>query len=533
LRVSRRRSGISGVFVALIIFALLFTVGANYFLFVNRANLAMNQSNAARQDALLQGRQENLALNVGLSASNTLVVSAINVGGVPTTISSIYLANITGKVILPPPASTNFSAPGSWPLTLNVGAATNRISGCVPLKTGCNIEVKGYTYVSGIVLVKVLTGRGNIFSARFPPASNSGVGGNTLVVSMVAGPSKGFTQIFTCSACITLNVTAFNFASSPVTLASLNPSVPTNSTTGTAKVSGGSCTSPVPNTITAYSGSGTAPSIRWTCTFNSNTGNVGGFASFSGYVQGTLNAALISSAVAVSNGIQIGGNSNVPTQGAFSVNFFYFRSSSCRQSIVVKWAPPCSTTPSSWPPASTNSLPGAATISVGNNAYVAFYVQITNNFPATLDILRYTFLQLDASHPPPTIGNESDFWIAGDVNTYNSKGYWFPTYGNPPGLTAYTGNEVTCASNPLNCIVIAPGQSVTLTLAACGFASTNWDWGGWQDAKNFDNSNGCTSSAPAFSPSGSANILTLVISFLWQNTIYTQDIQYQGLAVTP
>ncbi|MDA4126285.1 MAG: hypothetical protein OK452_03645 [Thaumarchaeota archaeon] len=531
---SRKRSGISGVFVALIIFSLLFTVGANYFLFVNRANLAMNQSNAARQDALLQGRQENLAINVGLSASNTLVVSAINVGGVSTTISSIYLANITGKVIVPPPASTNFSAPGSWPLTLNVGAATNSMSGCVALKTGCNIEVKGYTYVSGTLLVKVLTGRGNIFSARFPPASNSGVGGNTLVVSMIAGPSKGYTQIFTCNLCITLNVTAFNFASSPVMLASLNPTVPANSTTGTAKVSGGTCGLPSPSsTIPAYSGSGTAPSIRFTCTFNSNTGNVGGFASFSGFVQGKLSGALISSSEAVSNDIQIGGNSNVPTQGAFSVNFFYFRSSSCHQSIVVKWAPPCSTTPSPWPPASINSLPGAATISVGNNAYVAFYVQITNNFPATLDILKYTFLQLDASHPPPTVGNESDFWIAGDVNTYNSKGYSFPTYGNPPALVAYTGNEVSCVSVPANCIDIAQGQSVTLTLAACGFGSTNWDWGGWQDARNFDSSNGCTSSAPSFSPSGSANILTLVISFLWQNTVYTQDIQYQGLAVTP
>ena len=550
MRVSRKRRGISGIFVALILFALLFTVGANYFAFVNTANISTYQANAARQDALLQGRQEKLAIGVSLSGASTLVVSASNLGGVTTSIASIYLTDTTGKTINPPgvmgQASTNFSA-AQWPLTLNVGAQSSAVSGCVAGKTGCNIALTAYSYVSGNLFVKVVTGRGNTFSAQYPPMVATSIGSNALVVTMNAYPTPPLTQVFTCTGCITLLVTVYNFASTPVSSVALSPNPPNSQLTGTATVSGGNCGPATPSsTIPGYSGSGAAPSITFTCTWNAQTGAVGGFASFSGYAQGTLSGVLISSALAVSNIIQIGGSSNVTTQGAFSVNFFFLKSSSCQNAPAgvigsYSYASHCNTSPTPMPPASLGNLPGAATISAGSNYYVAFYVQITNNYPATLEILPYTFLQLDASHPPPVVGNETDFWLAGDVPTYNSTLHYYPNYcfaagcaaNKLPTLTAYAGNEVTCASTPTNCIEVGYGKSVTLTLAACGYGATNWDWGGTQYAKNFDKSTGCTSSAPAFSSLGSATILTLVISFLFNNQIYTQAIQFQGLAVIP
>jgi len=209
------------------------------------------------------------------------------------------------------------------------------------------------------------------------------------------------------------------------------------------------------------------------------------------------------------------------------------------------YSSPCTTVPATMPPSNVGNLPEAATVSAGSNYYVAFYLQITNNYPAPLAILQYTFIQLDASHPPPNVGNETDFWLAGAASTYNAQGYYYPNY-NPgagnnyiPTLTAYAGNQVTCAETgpswtpSPNCIDIAYGQTVTITLAACGYGSTNWDWGGTHYARIFDSTNGCTSSAPAFSSLGSANVLTLVICFLYQGQMYTQTIQYQGLAVIP
>jgi hypothetical protein len=542
MRTSRKSKGLAGVFVALILFGLVFTVAASYFLFTNQTAFGTDQAYAARQDALQLGRLESLILSPVLSG-NTLTLSVNNAGGIPASIASIYLSDTSGDMISPPglmgQSVTNFTA-AQWPLTLNPGASTLAMTGCVSGKTGCSIKANlgAYSYSSGTtVYINVVTVRGNVFSTRYPQLSG-GVSSNPLVVTLFASPS----QVFSCMNCITVTVTAYNFASNPIVGVTLEPTPPgtptaswTNGASGTS-VYGGSCQPAAPSsTIPAYSGSGNPPSITFTCKFSTKTGTVGGFASFSVFAQGTLSGKSVTSAIAVSNNVQIGGTSSVSTQGAFSVNFFFFKSSSCQQASG-NWVQPCSI------PAFTkvNNLPQSATISAGSSHYVAFYVNVTNNYPATLEILQYTFLQLDASHPPPVVGNESDFWLSGSPSTYNAKSYYYPNYGaSPPSLAPYTGNEITCAEpNPPytpspNCIDIAQGQTMTLTLAACGYGASNWDWGGIQYAKNFDSSVGCTSSAPAFSPSGAANILTLTICFMYQGQIYTQAIQFQGLAVIP
>jgi hypothetical protein len=529
------------------LFAMLFTVGTNYFLFVNKADLGRNQANAARQDALLLDRQEKLAIGVSLSGANTLVVSASNIGGVSASIASIYLTDVTGKTINPPgvmgQAQTNLTAPpAQWPVTLNVGAKTSAISGCVSSKTGCNIAISpsSYSYVSGNIVVNVVTGRGNVFSAGYPSSLNGGTGSNTLVVTMNVYPTPPQTLVLDCFGCITDNVTVYNYGTSAVSGVALSPSPPSAQVTPTATVSGGTCGAPTPGpNIIAYPGFGKAPSIGFLCTYDAQTGAVGGFASFSGFAQGTLpSGALVSSALAVSNIIQIGGSSNVLTQGAFSVNFFFFGTSSCV--FAGDWVAPCVKYPLGFPPSSVGGLPDGAITSVSTNHYVAYYVQITNNLNAPLEILKYTFLQLDASHPPPKVGNETDFSLAGDAATYNAQKHYYPNYNtNPPSFAPYAGDENTCAEvgpsftpSP-NCIDINYGKTVTLTFAACGYGSSNWDCGGSQYAHHFDSSVGCSSSVPDFSPNGSADVLTVVLSFMYLGQIYTQAIQFQGLAVVP
>jgi hypothetical protein len=73
---------------------------------------------------------------------------------------------------------------------------------------------------------------------------------------------------------------------------------------------------------------------------------------------------------------------------------------------------------------------------------------------------------------------------------------------------------------------------VVITLAACGPAASNWDWGGTQYGDQFDNSNGCTSSTPSIGSSGDATVGTTVVSFEYKGQVVTQDIQFQGIALT-
>jgi hypothetical protein len=269
--------------------------------------------------------------------------------------------------------------------------------------------------------------------------------------------------------------------------------------------------------------------------------------SFSGVAEGTLNGLIVSSAEAVSNNLQIGANANAITQGAFSINFFFFKSSSCYQTSGGNWAVPCKIRPSTFPPASPNSLPDAANFSVGHNYYVAFYVNVTNNYPAPLELLQYTFLQFDSSYfnpsQPNVVGSETDFWLAGSSSSYNTFSRYYPSYTSLPTPTLATNTGNLDPKNPSNCIEtssnnwapspncidISTGHTVTLTFAACGFGSSSWDWGMNQYATNFDpSSSGCDSSAPNWSTGGVASVLTVVISYVYQGQIYTQAIQFQG-----
>jgi hypothetical protein len=533
---------------------MLFAVGDSYFLYTSRENVLYDQASASRLDALQQQHSENLAVNVGLKGSN-LVVSLSNNGGVSTTISSIYLVNqANGEVISPPgmigQSGTNVSA-ANWPLSLVAGASTASISGCIVGKTGCGIEIMGYTYSSGTVYVSVVTARGNVFTGQYPPkVATIGISSSALVVSMVATPTPPLTQVFSCAGlspgCVTLTVTIYNFAVNQVTGVVLSPAVPASTVTGTVTMN------PAPmnpcnlvgssSTIPAYSGTGSPPFIQYVCTYDASTGAVGGYASFSGVAQGTLSGVLVSSAEAISNSLQIGANSNAITQGAFSINAFFFKASSCYQTSGGNWNSPCTTSPTTVPPKNPDGLTNAGTFSVGYNYYVAWYVNVTNNFPSPLEILQYSFLQFDSSYynsaNPNIVGNEPDFWLAGTASAYNGAGVYYPNYKmSPPSLTGYTGNLNTCPETGpnwtpnSNCLDISTGHTVTLDFATCGFGSGNWEWGASHYGTNFDNSAGCDSSTPGWDPNGVASALTVVISYVYQGQIYTQAIQFQGQAL--
>lgn len=546
------RRAVAGVVAALFIFLMLFTAGVGLLLFQNQTNLAKYQADSqaigARGLASLEGLSMIATLN---STNNHLVVAMNNTGGTPETVVAAFVKDATGAITSPIMA---FGAPGdtSAPsaVTLNIAAVGTA-------------QLLKYTYSlppGTPVFVNVMTSRGNIFSTRYPlsvpgnsttslmtttvsTTSTLGAVGNPLVVVMQASPPQAFT-----GQTLTLNITFYNFSPTPLTSPQLNPPTPQVFTTGTAKLTLNACTGPSPSgTISGYSGSGTPPHIYFLCTYAVSQGPLGGVASFQGAGTAVLNGTTVYSAWATSNIVQIGGLTNVLVYGAFTVNFFVFKFTSCANSpktqfasndsfyYPVSYGSPCNSNPGTIPPpGGLSSLPTPAAVKSQNYFYVAFYLQVTNNFNTTLTIEPYTMMQIDQSD-----GGESDWWLAGDAN-HLTNGTYYPNYS--PGASGTHLPQLVPYPNPCNsaCFALGPGQSQVLTLAACGYGSRGWDWGGVGQGAHFDSyyydyGGGCVSSWPNIGTTGqgSATVTTLVIAFLYNGKIYTQDIQFMGVAFVP
>jgi len=558
--IRRRRKAVASVIATVIMLGLVFAGGVGFLVYVNQNTLTATQANAGRQAALQQASLEKLNLGVKLSTvvadpwgqTGDLVLTVNNTGGAAATLVDVYVTNVANGQLVSSsqvsPPSKYLSVKGTFPpnkgdlnitlpLSVTMGASTRTMSGCIAAKTGCDIAISktSYLYTSGTtVLVSVLTSSGNVFSVQYPMtiSATSGTASSSLVVGLVASPP----QTLTCNGCVTVTVTAYNYATLPITGVALNPLPPTAGVTGTASVTGGSCGAGSPSTtIPAYSGSGSAPSITFTCTYNASTGAVGGFASFTGAATGTLNGVSISSALAVSNTIQIGGTVSVLNQGPFTANSFFFKDSYCLQSKGRFFTSPCVQTPATL---TIPNLPNANPQNGSADYYVAYYVQVTNNFNTTLAILQYSYFQTD-----PTLGGESNFYIVGPAPSYSSANCasqtscYFPDYTKPtPVLQAYGGDAITCAETPplynppssANCIDIAPGQTVTLTFAACRIGSSDWDWGDSQYGRAFDNPVGCSPQAPPNYQTPESTYLSIILSFMYKGQVFDQQIPFQG-----
>jgi hypothetical protein len=524
----RSRPAISGLIAGLFVFGMIFTVGTGFFIFVNNVNTAYVKSLSDRSVAMQDQLSETLQVSGGAGVGNHLTITATNNGA--------KNANVTDVLVVDPAKILHTYGIGFASNTAPILPVPVSLAGSSPaLDTGLVI-------VSGTYTIKVITQRGNAFVNTYPPSSPpTSPGGNALLVQMIATPPQALG-----GATITDTVTVSNYASSAVTSVTLNPTPPLASLTGTATLTGGSCTPASFASIAAYPGSGNPSSVTFTCTYTAHTGSSGGLASFSGYAQGTLAGVSIASPSAISNTVQIGSTFNVLNQGPFSINSFFFKYTSCTNAPAgavpvpgLSYAAPCTTSPALIPPATPDNLPAGSLISGGGNYYTAFYVSLTNNFNTTLAIMEYSYVFLD-----PTNGGESSYFLVGPATSPQVP--YYPNYASSaaqkfiPQLTAYTGDQIKCAETapnflpppPTTCINIAPGQTETLTFAACGFGASNWSWGGTQYATKFDSNVGCTTVTPYFiTPEGT--YLSIIISFVYNGVNYTQAIPFQGQIVLP
>jgi hypothetical protein len=451
-------------------------------------------------------------------------------------------------------------------LAVAPGIPTNRMTGC-GAGPGCDIAINsvaigGYTGV-GPIVASVLTSSGNIFSALYPPnptsytttttttqtsASTTVIPGgapssNILVVQMTATPPL----VFSCQACVTDNVTIYNYGNLSVTGVGLTPAIPSVSSTGTATLPNGFCTPPGSTTIPAYSGVGIAPHISFICIYDAVPGSVGGYATFSGQATGMYGVALITSAISISNAIQVGGSANVLSQGPFTANFFFFKYSACTN--LPTPGSPCATVVP-MPPGTPSSLPSATLLAGASIYYVAFYVTLTNSLlNTTISILPYSYMLDDT-----TTGSESAFFLAGS-SSVGAPSYtpYYPNYNpggnNVPTLTAYSPSVAQCNSNPAKCIQVEPGRSVVLTFASCGIIpvpQTNWNWAGIQYGNGYQSLTCLPDNPPCFDVSAGmvtspqcpptsvpiSTYISIVVSFLYKGQVLTQQIPFVGMIVT-
>jgi len=555
-------------------FAVLFTVGISYFLFINQGAYLSLQAGQQRIQAANQASGEQLSIQVGVTSeadpwgqTGDLSLRIGNTGGVPVTIIDVFVTSPTLDKLVSNSQVVNGShylsikgTPSQMgdlnvtlPIVILPGISTGVMSGC-GAKPGCDIAISkaAYNYVSGAaVVVSVLTNSGNVFSAEYPvrpsvvtttststtttvstsklPGGNPG--GSVLVAEMVATPP----QTYTCSHCVNDTVTVYNYGLAPVFHVALDPSIPLIETTGSVAVNSiGNCVlKGGNNTLPGFSGHGTIPSIVFRCTYAANPIGYGGFASFAGTATGTYLGLPIISGQAISNTIQIGGPINVLNQGPYSVNFFYFKYSACTNAPSGwVYAPHCTTAPS---PLQFSKLPTASNINANQSYYVAFYVQIINSYNTSIPILPYTYMLTD-----PTVGGETPLYLAGNGTTpyvpnYNPGGNGIPVLNPYPSSCLPTDTA--------NCITVPAGGKVTLTFAACDIGSTWWAWGGYAWGTSYDPGNNCSPDPPNYCasfnglPSGctvqkESTYVDVVISFVYNGHVYTQNIPFVGQVVS-
>lgn len=162
---SRGRKAISGIIGAVILFAMLFTVGSSYFLYVNSQNNSYIRSLGSRAAVAQSSIQESLTLDIGLNATNYLQFTITNTGGVDANVTSAFLQDATGNIHcygrgLPSPCNTPSNTDPPLPISINVESTTSEV-------------VTGFLYINGTITVKLITAAGNVFSAQYPPELNS------------------------------------------------------------------------------------------------------------------------------------------------------------------------------------------------------------------------------------------------------------------------------------------------------------------------------------------------------------------------
>ena len=162
-RTTARRRAISGIIGGVILFTLLFTVGTEYFLFINSANNLENQSLMNRASTLDTRMQEAITITGALTSTGHFEFYFNDTGGVSVNVTAAILLSSSGAILecdgvgLPSGQSCTNTTP-ALPAVANPGSGA-------PQK---GYFVMNAQYTSGTVTLKLVTVNGNVFTANYP-----------------------------------------------------------------------------------------------------------------------------------------------------------------------------------------------------------------------------------------------------------------------------------------------------------------------------------------------------------------------------
>lgn len=166
-----RRKAVAGVLGAVLMFAMLFSVGTGFFIFINNSNLVYNQALTLRTNGVQSQLQEQLTISATAAGSGHIVFSVMNTGGVslvvyqlfiltpgPASVLCSYGTGVTSNPVGCPAGVTNTSP--SIPVSVSPGMTTQTLDTQI-------------AYVAGTYVLKVVTQRGSTFSTTYPPTQST------------------------------------------------------------------------------------------------------------------------------------------------------------------------------------------------------------------------------------------------------------------------------------------------------------------------------------------------------------------------
>ncbi len=161
MRSPSRRRGLANVVAALMMLAMLFTVGTSYFLLVSQANQQYANSLVNRSNSFPGLVGENLLVTTLLLNNNHIAFYVNNTAGLNVNMTAVLVLSSTGSVLqcdgrgLPSGSGCSNTTP-TLPIVVNAGKGSATID-------------TGFTYVAGTAdTVKIVSLRGNAFTATWP-----------------------------------------------------------------------------------------------------------------------------------------------------------------------------------------------------------------------------------------------------------------------------------------------------------------------------------------------------------------------------
>ncbi|MCL4436569.1 MAG: hypothetical protein M1503_04070 [Thaumarchaeota archaeon] len=144
------RRGVSGLIASILLFAMLFTTGAAYFLFVTDSQFNLQEAAKSTLRREMQQTSENVFVDASKLDNGHLGVSLTNTGTSSIQVKQILVLDANSRLL------KNIQSP-TLPITLNVQGKTS-----TPIDTNVTVQQNAnYT-------IRAVTDRGSLFSSSYP-----------------------------------------------------------------------------------------------------------------------------------------------------------------------------------------------------------------------------------------------------------------------------------------------------------------------------------------------------------------------------